>query len=116
MTKRWAIILALLMLAIVAWGLFFEGGATKIIVNGQELTGPLKGAVSAGGLIVGSIALFCAAIFLAFIFAGFGLLILGCIVFAGLVLSWFVFPFLLFLLIPLAIVWAFVAVVGGTKT
>jgi len=49
MTKKLAIALALIMLVIVAWGLFVEGGATKIIINGQELTGPLKGAVGAAG-------------------------------------------------------------------
>jgi hypothetical protein len=115
MMKKMAIVLALLMLVIVVWGLFFEGSATRIIINGQELAGPLQGAVGAGGAIVGSIAFLCAAIFLAFIFAGFGLFILGCVVVVGLVMAWFLFPVLLFLLIPLAIVWAFVAAVGGTK-
>ena len=112
MTKKAAIALALIMLVIVAWGLFVEGGATKIIINGQELTGPLKGAVGAAGLIVASIALFCAAIFLVFVFAGIGIFVLGGVVVVGLILAGLTFPFLLFVLIPLAIVWAFVAVAG----
>ena len=77
MTKKAAIALALIMLVIVAWGLFGEGGATKIIVNGEELTGPVKGAVGAAGLVIASVALFCAAIFLVFVFAGIGIFVLG---------------------------------------
>jgi len=112
MTKKMAIVLALIMLAIVAWGLLFEGGATKIIINGEELTGPLKGAVGAGGLIVASIALFCAAIFLVFVVAGIGLFVLGGVIFVGLIFAGLTFPFLLFVLVPLAIVWVFVAIAG----
>ena len=99
------------MLAFVAWGLFVEGGATRIVVNGEELTGPLKGAVGAAGLIIASIAFFCAAIFLAFVFAGIGIFVLGCVVAAGLVLAGLTFPFLLLVLFPLAVVWVFVAIV-----
>jgi hypothetical protein len=112
MAKKVAIVLALIMLGIVAWGLFVEGGATKIIINGEELTGPLKGAVGAAGLIVAAVALFCAAIFLVFVFAGIGVFLLGGVVVLGLILAAFTFPFLLFALIPLAIVWLFVAIAG----
>jgi hypothetical protein len=110
-TRKAAIALAVIMLVVVAWGLFVEGGATKIIINGEELTGPLKGAVGAAGLIIASIALFCAAIFLVFVFAGVGVFVLGGVVVVGLLLAWLTFPFLLFMLIPLAIVWTFVAIV-----
>lgn len=116
MTNKMAMALAVIMLAVVAWGLFVEGGAVTIVINGQQLTGPLKGAIGAAGLIVASIALFCAAILLAFVFAGIGLIVLGGIVLAGLILAGLTFPFLLFLLIPLAILWAFIAMTRGTKT
>lgn len=116
MTRKLAITLALLMFAVVAWGLFAEGGATRIVINGQELTGPLKGAIGAAGLIVAAIALFCAAIFLVFVFAGIGIFILGCVIVAGLILAGLVFPFLLFLLIPLSVVWIFVAITRGAKS
>ncbi len=89
MAKKVAIVLALLMLAVVIWGLFFEAGATRIIIDGHELTGPLKGSIGAAGFIVGMIALFCAAIFLLFVFAGIGIYILACIVFAGLIAAGF---------------------------
>ncbi len=110
MTKRLAVALALIMLALVAWGVLVEGGATRIIINGHELTGPFKGAVGAAGLVVASVALFCAAIFLVFVVAGVGLFILGCAVVAGLFLAGLLFPHLLLVLVPLAVVWAFIAV------
>lgn len=110
MTKKMAIALAVVMLAMVAWGVFVEGGATRIMINGHELTGPFKGAVGAAGLIVASVALFCAAIFLVFVVAGAGLFILGCVLAVGLILSALAFPYLLLVLIPLAIVWVFIAI------
>ena len=110
MLRKAAIALAIAMLVIVAWGLFFEAGSTRIIVNGQELIGPLKGTIGAAGLIVGMIALFCAAIFLLFVFAGIGIFILGAVIFAGLLFAGLAFPFLLVLLLPLAIVWLFIAI------
>jgi hypothetical protein len=110
MLRKAAIALAIAMLVIVAWGLFFEAGSTRIIVNGQELVGPLKGTIGAAGLIVGMMALFCAAIFLLFVFAGIGVFILGAAIFAGLLFAGLAFPFLLVLLLPLAIVWLFIAI------
>ena len=47
----------------------------------------------------------------AFVFAGIGMFIIGLIVLAGLVIAAVSLPFLLFLLIPLAIVWGFVALI-----
>jgi len=113
--KKAAIILALIMLAIVAWALFAESSNdVSIIINGQPVSGPLKGAIGITGLLVSSVALFCLAIVLAFVFAGIGLFVLGGFVLLGLVVAWLVFPFLLLLLIPLALVWIFIALVRGT--
>ncbi|HET8563114.1 MAG TPA: hypothetical protein VFM35_04475, partial [Candidatus Binatia bacterium] len=72
MAKKLAIALAILMLAIVAWGLLLENNAVTIVINGQQVTGPLKGAIGAGGFVVGLIGLICAAILLLFVFAGIG--------------------------------------------
>jgi len=113
--KKMAIVLALVMLAIVAWALFMESNSINIIVNGQPVTGPLKGAIGITGLIVSSVALFCLAILLAFVFAGIGLFVLGGFVLIGLVVAWLLFPFLLFLLIPLALVWVFIAIAQKAK-
>ena len=109
MAKKLAIPLTVLMLGVVAWGLFLERDAVTIVINGQQVTGPLKDAIGAGGLVVALIALFCAATLLVFVFAGIGLLVLGGAVFVGLILTGLAFPFLLPVLIPLAIVWGFVA-------
>ena len=109
MAKKTAIVLALMMLAIVIWGLFFMGDATRIIINGQELTGPFKGAIGLAGLAVAGVAFFCAAILLLFVFAGVGIIVLGGMVAAGLILSGFMFPPFLLLLLPLAIIWGFIA-------
>lgn len=116
MIRKTAIVLAMLMLAIVAWGLFFEAGSTQIIINGHELIGPLKGAVGAAGLVIGLTALFCAAIFLLFVFAGIGIFIIGGVIVAGLVLAGFAFPVVLFLLLPLAVVWLFIALARSNGT
>ena len=114
MHKKAAVVLAMLMLAIVIWGIFFEAGATHIVINGHELAGPLKGSIGAFGFVAGLIALFCAAIFLLFVFAGIGIYILAAIVFAGLVVAGLAFPFLLVLLIPLAVLWAFSALIRSS--
>ena len=114
--KKLAIALAVLMLAIVAWGLFLESNAVTIVINGQQVTGPLKGVIGAGGLVVALIALFCAAILLVFVFAGIGVIVLGCFVFVGMILAVLAFPFLLPLLIPLVILWGFVAITRRTST
>ena len=111
MAKKLAIALALFMLAIVVWGLFFENNAITIVINGQQVTGPLKGAIGAGGMVVALIALFCAATLSVFVFAGIGIMFLGLLVLGGVILAGLAFPFLLPVIIPLAIVWGFVALV-----
>ena len=58
-----------------------------------------------GGLVVALIALFCAATLLVFVFAGIGIIVLGCFVIVGVIMAALSFPFLLPLLIPLAILW-----------
>lgn len=109
MARKLAIVLAITMLALVVWGLFFENNATTIVINGQQVTGPLKGAIGAGGMVVALIGLFCVAILSVFVFAGLGIIILGGLILFGVILAGFAFPFLLPLLIPLAVVWGFVA-------
>src|SRR2546426_12036444 len=99
MTKKLAITLAVLMLAIVAWGLFLESNAVTIVINGQQVTGPLKGVIGAGGLVGALIALFCAAILLVFVFAGIGVIVLGCFVFVGMILAGVAISFFLPLLV-----------------
>jgi hypothetical protein len=107
--RTWAAILAILMLAFAAWALIFASGTVHIVVNGQELSGPVKGAVATGGLAIALVAFLCATIFLLFVFAGIGLLIVGGAVALGIIVAALLFPYLLVVLVPLAIVWVFVA-------
>ena len=79
MARKLAIALAVPMLAIVIWGLLLESNAVTIIINGQQVTGPLNGAIGAGGLVVALIALFCAAIVLVFVFAELALSCWDCL-------------------------------------
>src|SRR5437667_11387460 len=103
MARTLAIALALLMLVIVGWALFAGTNAVTIVINGQEVTGPLKGAIGIGGLVVALIALVCAAILLAFVFAGIRVIVLGLVGLAGLLLALPAVPVLLTVLNPLAI-------------
>ena len=111
MKKNFAVMIATLMVAFVLWGLFFENSSTMIVINGQEIEGPLKGMLGAGGLVVALIALISLAILLALAFAGTGIIIAGCIIVAIGVFTAFAFPFLFPVLIPLALIWAFIALI-----
>ena len=108
--KKIAIVLVILVLALLAVVLL-QSSDIAIIVNGQKLAGPAKLAAEGWGVLVAMVALFCVAILLVFVFAGVGLILLGVLVLAGLLAAWLVFPFLMPLLIPLFLVWIFVAVV-----
>jgi hypothetical protein len=110
MSRKLAIVLIAILIAMTVWSVLSGSHSFSIVVNGQPVTGPLKGAIGAGGLVVALIAGFCAAIMLLFVFAGYGIVVLGFAVFSGLIAALVAFPFMLPLLIPLAIVWLFVAI------
>jgi hypothetical protein len=114
MVRGVALALVIVVLALLAWVALHSSGVT-IVVNGERLAGPAKVAAEGWGVLVGIVGLFCAAILLTFVFAGIGLILLGAFVLAGLLLAWLAFPFVLPLLIPLVIVWIFVAAVRGQK-
>jgi hypothetical protein len=111
--KNIAIVLVILLVGLLAWVLF-QSSDIAVIVNGHKLLGPAKLAAEGWGVLVAIVSLFCAAILLIFVFAGTGLIILGALVIAGLAAAWFAFPFMLPLLIPLFLVWLFVAAVRGS--
>ena len=112
--KGIAIALVILLLGLLAWVLF-RSTDTTVIVNGQKLVGPAKFAAEGWGVLVGVVSFFCAAILLVFVVAGSGLIALGVFVIAALLGAWFAFPFLLPVLIPLFLVWIFVAAVHGRE-
>ena len=105
--KKLALISVLVLSFVCAWGLMSSD--VSITVNGQEFHGPLETLVGGWGLIIATVAVFCAAIVMAFVLAGVGLVILGVLALVGFVLLAAIFPFLLPVLIPLLIVWAFCA-------
>lgn len=111
MAKKFAIVLAIFMVVLALWGLFFENNSTTIVINGQEVSGPLKGMMGVGGMAVALIALICLAILLALAFVGTGIIILGGMIVGGVIFMAFMFPFLLPLLIPLTLIWAFIALI-----
>jgi len=112
--KNAAIVLVIVVLGVLAWVLLHSSNIA-VTVNGQKLVGPAKLAAEGWGVLVGIVSLFCAAILLVFVFAGTGLMVLGLLVIASFVALWSVFPFLLPLLIPLLLVWFFVAAVRGGR-
>ena len=114
MLKGIAIALVIILFGLLAW-VAFQSSDISIVVNGHKLTGPAKLAAEGWGLLVGMIVLFCAATLLVFVVAGTGLILLGALVFAGSIVLWLAFPFLLPLLIPLFIVWVFVAAMRGSR-
>ena len=106
--KKVVLILVALLVGLLVWGLI-QSGNVSVTVNWHELARPMKDAVGVWEFLIAIVALFSAAILLAFVFAGVGFVVLGCLVLVGLILAAVAFPFLLPLLIPLFIVWAFVA-------
>ena len=110
--KTVAIVLVILLLALLAWVLFRSSDIT-VIVNGEKLVGPAKIAAEGWGVLVAVVSFFCAAVLLIFVFAGSGLIALGVLVITALLAAWFAFPFMLPVLIPLFLVWIFVAAVHG---
>jgi hypothetical protein len=112
--KNIAIALVILVLGVLAF-VQFHSSDVAVTVNGHRLIGPAKMAAEGWGVLVAVVSLFCAAILLVFVVAGSGLVILGVLVFAGLVAVYLAFPFMLPLLIPLLLVWIFVAAVRGGR-
>jgi hypothetical protein len=109
LAMKTAIFLAAMMLALVAWGGGLENGATQIMIDGEELTNPLKGAAEIGGLLIASIALFSAATFLVFFATGVGIFLLGIVIVGALAVAAAMFPVLLVVLVPWAIIWSYIA-------
>ena len=108
--KKLALFSVLILSFVCAWGLMSSG--VSITINGQPFHGPFESLAGGWGLIIATVTIFCAAILMAFMLAGAGLIILGILALVGFSLLAVVFPFLLPVLIPLLIVWAFCA---GTR-
>jgi hypothetical protein len=114
MAKNVALVLVLVLLGLLAW-VVYRGSDITIMVNGEQLRGPMELAAKGWAVLVSVVVLFCAAILLIFVFAGIGVILLGALVLASLLGLAVIFPFLLPLLIPLFLVWLFVAAVRSRK-
>ena len=105
--KKLALVCMVILALVFAWGITTSNVA--ITLNGQAVTGPFAAVAGGWGLVLSTVVFFCVAILLAFILAGVGLLVLGIMALVGFIILATAFPFLLPLLIPLLIVWAFCA-------
>lgn len=110
------VILLIVFLLIIIGALSLMPSNTTITYNGEQVTGPLKHLIEAGGIVFVPILLLCMGILMAFMFTGIGLVILGFLMFFCLVSFSMTFPFLLPFLIPLFIVWLVFAFTRKGKT
>lgn len=109
--KKIALLLIALLIGSLVWGIF-QSGNVVLTINGAEVAGPMKVVAGGWGFLVAAVTFFCVAILLAFVLAGVGLVLFGSLLLGGLLVVAFLFPFLLPILFPLFIVWAFAA---GTR-
>lgn len=114
MVKGIAIAFGVALLALLGW-VVLHSSDISVVVNGRKLAGPALLAAEGWGVLVTSVGLLCVVILLTFVFAGVWLILLGAFVFSALLFSWAAFPFLLPVLVPLAIVWAFVAILQNRR-
>lgn len=108
--------LLIVFLLVIIGALSLMPSNATITYNGEQVTGPLKHLIEAGGIVFVPILLLCMGILLAFMFTGMGLIILGFLVFFCLVSFSMTFPFLLPFLVPLFIVWLVCAILRKDKT
>jgi len=109
MGNKLVIILVLVLAVIMAWGFMLDSDSIIVTVNGQRITGPMSGTIGIGGFLIAIIALISAATLLVFVFTGFGLVILGALLFFGIITVAVLFPIFWPVLLPLLIVWLFIA-------
>jgi len=115
MTKKLAIVLAVLMVGFLGWVLLGASDSVSIAINGNQIDSPFGAVTGTWGVISAVVILFCAAILLVFVFFGLALIVLGCLVLAGSILATMAFPFLLPILIPLFVVWLFCCLVKSPR-
>lgn len=108
--KKIAPYIILFLFALVAWEALVEPYGVNVVFDGD---GPLEAmlavVLAGGGLVIGVLAALIAAVVVAVVFAGLGLLAVAGLVLAAVVVVAVVAPFLLPVLIPLAIVWFIVS-------
>ena len=111
MTRKLAIVLAVLLIGFLGWVLLGASDSVSLVINGSQIDSPFGAVTGTWGVISAVVILFCAAILLVFIFFGLALIVLGGLVLAGSILAAMTFPFLIPILVPLFVVWLFCCLV-----
>jgi len=107
MIKKFAIVLAVLMIGFLAWVLLGSSDSVSLAINGTPVESPFGAVTGTWGMVSAVVILYCAAILLVFVFFGLALMFLGILVLGGSILAAMTFPFLFPILIPLFVVWLF---------
>ena len=107
--KKIVPLLVLFLLALLVWEAMLEPAGMSLVFDGEQIDGPFGALVAllfaGGGLVIGVLAIIVAALVVAVVFAGLGLLAVAGLVIAAVIVVAIVAPFLLPLLIPVAIIW-----------
>jgi hypothetical protein len=111
--KKIAPYLILFLCALLLWDLLFTFGDASFHIDGEEVGGPLGAMLgillAGGGTLIGLLMAVVVGAVLAVVFAGVGIVIVGALAIAGLALAAAIVPFLLPLLLPLAVIWYLVS-------
>ena len=107
--KKTAAFVILFLFALLLWNVFVSSGDMAFNVDGDEIDGPL-GALLAmlfagGGTLLAGLVMLVVGAVLAVVFAGVGIVVIGALAIAGLAVAAAIVPFLLPLLLPLAVIW-----------
>jgi len=105
--------LVLFLCALLLWDLLFTFGDASFSIDGEEVGGPLGAALgilfAGGGTLIGLFVALVVGAVLAVVFAGVGIVVIGALAIAGLTVAAAIVPFLLPLLLPLALIWYLVS-------
>ena len=105
--------LVLFLCALLLWDLLFTFGDASFHIDGEEVGGPLGAMLgillAGGGTLIGLLVVVVVGVVLAVVFAGVGIVVIGALAIAGLAVAAAIVPFLLPLLLPLAVIWYLVS-------
>ena len=105
--------LVLFLCALLLWDLLFTFGDASFHIDGEEVGGPLGAMLgillAGGGTLIGLLVALVVGAVLAVVFAGVGIVVIGALAIAGLAVAAAIVPFLLPLLLPLAVIWYLVS-------
>jgi hypothetical protein len=111
--KKIAPYLILFLCALLLWDLLFAFGDASFHIDGEEVDGPLGALLgilfAGGGTLIGLLVTLVVGVVLAAVFAGVGMVVIGALGIAGLAVTAATLPFVLPLLLPLALVWYLVS-------